>query len=253
MCAAGLRGRNPSERHRRRENPRPVSFLPAGFEAYRLSLHNDRTLRYFPPAGSLSRIFFFRGKSACRLDSHEVSCPFRRRRTGADLHPRRKNTFGSVLMWVADVAALVSRQKKYRLGASLGVGESGSEAKTHVCTTGLPPSRGAPGRCLFPERIAPAVQADEGGPRILRHKFSRGSPPLVMQRPACSNAPRFSNAQCAGVGSPPRLTCCGFLFLPQRKIGRKGSQLSQNRFPRCAAPSLPSCFANTAAARGTDP
>ena len=87
--------------------------------------------------------------------------------------------------------------------------------------------------------------------RSLSREFSAGCLLQVMRLLAYSNAPRFACACAAACSRLPPI-CCGFLFLPRKKIGRPAARSATTGFSmhyagRCAL------RANTAADRGTDP
>jgi len=150
-------------------------------------------------------------------------------------------------MWIADVASLVSRQTGINWQRAADSAKAvGAQRMLH---TGLRLASELLNARL-PQGVRAAVQADPAAARLVRQAFGWLPRPVVCRR-ICSSAPHSACA-CAGVGSPPRLTCCGFLFPPQRKIGRKAASSVRIVCSMCfAVPSV--LLANTAAARGTDP
>ncbi len=135
-----------------------------------VELHNDHTLRYFPRRLPLEE--FFARQIRVRVDGHDVSAlSVEDELVLICIHGAKH--FWERLMWIADVAALISRQTAINWERVADSAKAvGAERMLH---TGL--------------RLASDLL-------VSRHKLASGSPPRASVLPVSSNEP-FSACACA--------------------------------------------------------
>jgi len=187
-----------------------------------VELHNDRTLRYFPRRLPLEDCFSRQVR--VRLDSHEVPALSAEDELVLICIHGAKH-FWERLMWIADVAALVSRQKNIDWQqVSASAKEVGAKRMLHM---GLRLAGGLL-KMPFPERIAPAVQADAVATHLAAQALTwlpaaGYAAPGLFERAAFRLRMRGS-----WLAAPAYLLRLS--LSPTEEDWQKGSQLSQNRF-----------------------
>jgi putative nucleotidyltransferase-like protein len=187
-----------------------------------VELHNDRTLRYFPRPLPLDR--FFDRQIRVRLDAHEVpALSVEDELVLICIHGAKH--FWERLTWIADVAALVSRQRESdweRVAATAG--EIGAERMLH---TGL---------CLaakllampLPERFSLSVQGDAVAARLAAQVL-KWLPAAGYAAPGLFERAVFRMRMRGSWLAAPTYLLRLSLF-PTEEDWQKGSQLSQKRF-----------------------
>jgi Uncharacterised nucleotidyltransferase len=187
-----------------------------------VELHNDRTLRYFPRPVALED-FFSRQVRVC-LDSHEVpALSVEDELVLICIHGAKH--FWERLMWVADIAALVSRQKNIDWEqVSASAKEVGAKRMLHM---GLRLAEGLL-KMPFPERIAPAVQADAVATHLAAQVLT-WLPAAGYAAPGLFERAVFRmRMRGSWLAAPAYLLRLS--LSPTEEDWQKDSQLSQNRF-----------------------
>jgi len=122
--------------------------------------------------------------------------------------------FWERLMWIADVAALVSRQTGIDWQRVADSAQAvGAERMLH---TGLRLASDLL-QARLPDKVQATVEADAGA-AWLAEQSGKWLPPPAMRRPASSNAPHFA-CGCTAGSSQLLPICCDSRSLRPRKIG----------------------------------
>jgi hypothetical protein len=221
MCAAGYAAAIPLSAIDAGKIPGQYLFSIPSSQLI-VELHSDRTLRYFPRRLPLEN-FFSRQVRVC-LDSHEVpALSVEDELVLICIHGAKH--FWERLMWIADVAALVSRQTGINwLRAADSAKAVGAERMLH---TGLRLASDLL-KARLPEKVQPLVQADAVAARLAEQACgwlpsAGGSPPSLFERAAFRMRMRGS-----WLAAPAYLLRLS--LSPTEEDWQKGSQLSQNRF-----------------------
>ena len=186
-----------------------------------VELHNDRTLRYFPRRLSLEDLFS-RQVRVC-LDSREVPALSAEDELVLICIHGAKH-FWERLMWIADVASLVSRQTGINWQRAADSAKAvGAQRMLH---TGLRLASELLNARL-PQGVRAVVQADPAAARLVKQAFgwlpaAGGLPPNLFERAAFRLRMRGS-----WLAAPAYLLRLS--FSPTEEDWQKGSQLSQNR------------------------
>jgi hypothetical protein len=187
-----------------------------------VELHNDLTLRYFPRRLPIEE--FFARQIRVRVDGHDVpALSVEDELVLICIHGTKH--FWERFMWVADVAALISRQTGIDWERVTDSARAvGAERMLH---TGL---------CLASDllkarlldKVQAAVQADKAATRLAKQTRKWLSAPDYASPALFDRALfrlRMRGGPIAGLAYLLRLT-----FSPTEEDWQKGSQLSQNRF-----------------------
>ena len=187
-----------------------------------VELHNDRTLRYFPRRLPLED--FFARQVRVRLDAQEApALAVQDELVLICVHGAKH--FWERLMWVADVAALVSRQARIDWnGVAASAKAVGAERMLH---TGLLLASDLL-RAQLPDKVHAMVQADMVAARLAEKArmwlpAAGSAPPSLFERAAFRMRMRGS-----WLAAPAYLLRLS--LSPTEEDWQKGSQLSQNRF-----------------------
>ena len=161
-----------------------------------VEFHTERTFRYHPRPLPLEKLF---GRQALvSIDNRKVPALSAEDELVLICIHGAKH-FWERLMWVADVAALVSRQKLDWDKATAAAREVGAERMLHV---GLKLAADLAGAQL-PQKIANAVRSDDGAARLSEQIAKRlpeagSAPPGILQRAAFRIAMRGGIVSGAG-------------------------------------------------------
>jgi Uncharacterised nucleotidyltransferase len=148
-----------------------------------IELHTERTFRYFPHGLPLQRMF--ERQTYVRLDEHEIpALSLEDELVLICVHGAKH--FWERLMWIADVAALITRQTKLNWDRAMATAkETGAERMLHV---GLRLAAELL-RMPLPERIRAAVRDDRAAAKLEAQietwlPAAGSSPPGLLQRAA---------------------------------------------------------------------
>lgn len=162
--------------------PGEYLFLRPGTKLM-MDLHTERTFRYFPREVPVEKMF--ERRAYVRLDEHETpALAMEDELVLICIHGAKH--FWERLMWIADVAAFISRQASLDWDKAIGIArETGAERMLHV---GLRLAADLL-RMPLPEEIRDSVKADRAaehlGAQIETWLPSAGSsPPGLLQRAA---------------------------------------------------------------------
>jgi hypothetical protein len=187
-----------------------------------VELHNDRTLRYFPRRLPLED--FFARQVRVRLDAQEApALSVEDELVLICVHGAKH--FWERLMWIADVAALVSRQTGIDWeGVAASAKAVGAE---RMLRTGLRLASDLL-RAQLPDKVHAMVQADMVAARLAEKACmwlpaAGSAPPSLFERAAFRMRMRGS-----WLAAPAYLLRLS--LSPTEEDWQKGSQLSQNRF-----------------------
>jgi Uncharacterised nucleotidyltransferase len=182
MCAAGYAAAIPLSAIDAGKIPGQYLFSMADSKLI-VELHNDRTLRYFPRRLPLED-FFSRQVRVC-LDSHEVpALSVEDELVLICIHGAKH--FWERLMWIADVASLVSRQREINWPHAADSAKAvGAE---RMLNTGLRLASDLLNAPL-PEKVQPRVQADTVAARLVKQACgwlpaAGAAPPGLFERGA---------------------------------------------------------------------
>ena len=181
-----------------------------------VELHNDFTLRYFPRPLPIEE-FFGRQIRVC-LDGREApTLSVEDQLVLICIHGAKH--LWERLIWIADVAALVTRQTGI-VGRVRGHRQKRCEP-TICCIRGCFSLR----TCYM--HISPKTFTRSFGrmpwPRSLSREFSAGCLARGIRHQLCSNAQRFA-CVCAVAYWRHLLIFCDSLFLPRKKIGKRAEK-----------------------------
>jgi putative nucleotidyltransferase-like protein len=187
-----------------------------------VELHNDFTLRYFPRRLPIEE--FVARQIQVRLDAHEApALSVEDELVLICIHGAKH--FWERLMWIADVAALVSRQTSIDWKRVEDSAKAvGAERMLH---TGLRLASDLLGAQL-PGKVQAAVQADVIAAR-LAEKVRQWLPAAGYTSPTLFERAAFRLRMRGGLISAPTYLL-RLSFSPTEEDWQKGGQLSQNRF-----------------------
>lgn len=187
-----------------------------------VELHNDFTLRYFPRRLPIEN--FFARQVRLRLDAHEVpALAVEDELVLICIHGAKH--FWERLSWIADVAALVSRQSDIDWDRARETAEA--VRAEHLLHTGLRLAADLL-RARLPERISTAVQSDATAAKLVRG-ILRSLPAAGWAPPGLFERAVFRMRMRGGL-----LAAAVYLLRlslsPTEEDWRAGGEISHNRF-----------------------
>ena len=188
-----------------------------------VELHNDFTLRYFPRPLPIEE-FFARQIRVC-IDGHEApALSVEDELVLICIHGAKH--LWERLMWIADVAALVSRQT----GIDWGRATASARAvrADHHAAHGVAP------RCRLASRTSARSHCRARAAGCPGCEACRANSPLAACCGSCaSGSVRTRGVSPAYARWSTRCTCLSsatLVFLPRKKTGRSDGEISHNRF-----------------------
>jgi hypothetical protein len=187
-----------------------------------VELHNDLTLRYFPRPLPIEE--FFARQVRVRLDAHEApALSVEDELVLICIHGAKH--FWERLIWIADVAALVSRQSSMDWERAAESAKAvGAERMLH---TGLRLATDLL-KVQLPEKVSATVQSDAAAAKLVER--------ILTWLPAAGNAPpglferaAFRLRMCGGLTSAPAYLV-RLLLSPTEEDWQEGSEESRHRF-----------------------